>query len=325
MSKITAYRAALVGLGDIAWRFGNDSDDQVGALSHWRAYQLQSKTTVVAGCSPEHHERCRFRVSSSTHVYESLASMLKKESPDVVSICSPSDYHATQAIMCIEAGVPMVWLEKPPARDVEELDSLITAVGNHNERTTVLVNYQRRYMEGYSNLREWYHDRTYGVCLCIDIIYSRGLKLNGVHMLDCLNFVLGDVASYRVEWVSDAGESPDVVLTTTDGLRVMITGVNLAYHCIDISLTFERARASVVHGGIGSRLEEKVEHELYPGFHRLKDVAVREDSTDMRLAMERALEDLITSHIEKRSPLSSLATARRTQQLLADVREWPAS
>ena len=254
--------------------------------------------------------------------YSDLNQMLDSEKPDIVSICSPVEYHYQQVAMCVERNIPMVWLEKPTARNIQEVDLLLEKVGRGN--TKVLVNYQRRFMGVYQQLRNIFRQDDFGKCQAIQLNYSQGLEQNGSHVLDVLFYVVGDSCQWSLNWVSlgDDTGNPSFAMKMQEGIEVIAVGAATPYHCIDISFIFEQGRVSVLHGGMTLRIENKEEHEFFPGFFRLKDNETLSGGADMLSAMPKALDGLIDSHKFSREPESSIATAKNSMQVMQEVRKW---
>ena len=292
------------------------------ALTHAKAILNENRTSLVGGFSPDVTERDAFSKAYQVPSYSSVDELLDRETPDLVSICSPSEFHFAQVMQCIETAVPMVWLEKPPVLSLSELDGLIDAADRYGNNTRILVNFQRRYQDSYNELKRIYQNGEFGDCRGITLTYSRGLETNGSHMLDILFHITAATGSNILQWVEKSErESPNFSLMLSGGLPVMVQGMELPYHCIDISLTFEHGRASVIHGGMKIELEQKIEHEFFPGFHRLQylpDVLLAED--DLLQGMQRALSDLIDSSEQQREPFSNLKSAQKTQSLMEEVR-----
>jgi predicted dehydrogenase len=315
------YRAALVGLGNIAWRFDRGQGSSPGSLSHAGAYIRNNRTLLVSGCSPHEADRSAFQKAFVVPVYASLSDLLTHESPDIVSIASPSPLHFSQTLACLEKQVPMIWLEKPAAASLQELDRLLDI--SSQGHSTVVVNFQRRYCPAYQHLRRVYQEQRLGTCELIQLNYSRGLEVNGAHILDMLFFVTGAQVQWRLDWVSadGDGDNPCFALRLATGPRVIVSGLSLPYHCIDMTLTCEQGRASMLHGGMTAVVEERVEHELFPGFYRL-----RHSGDDLLGAgglegsMEAALDDLLDAFEQHRAPVSHLHAARASLALIEAVR-----
>ena len=86
-------------------------------------------------------------------------------------------------------------------------------------------------------------------------------------------------------------------------------------------LVCEDGRASVLSGGLETRIEMKTENERHGGFYRLKG----SDATLLSVnhsddPFYAALTDLITAHETAVQPRSNLATARCAQALTEDIR-----
>ena len=312
-----------MGLGKIAWRFDAPHVVKGPGLSHAFAYARHPQVKIVGGCSPEIEDRLSFEKTLNAPAYKEIEEMIDDLAPDIVSICSPATFHFGQTMSCLKREIPMIWLEKPPATSLSELDDLIEMEKRGRCRSTVLVNYQRRYIECYRKLQVLYRKEILGKCRLIHVIYSRGLEANGSHMLDILFFLTGEDRPYRLDCVDafHSSENPSFTLSFEGGPEVMVSGIDVPYHCIDLSLTCDQGRASILYGGMMIRLEEKVEHELFPGFYRLKESPPHLlGSGGFGSCMEEVLKDLIDSHEKSRKPQSSLMTSRSAQALMQEVK-----
>lgn len=116
------YRFAIIGAGRIGSR-------HAGLASRF------GKLLAVADTDPEKSQI----VAGQYHArgYSSLESLLEAESPDVVSICTPNDLHASQAIRCLEAGCHVL-CEKPMALSVAEGRRMLEAARFHNRQLFVV-------------------------------------------------------------------------------------------------------------------------------------------------------------------------------------------
>lgn len=313
------YRAALCGLGNIAWRFDHGSPGPV-RLSHAGAFFADTRVRLVSGFDPEIREREAFTKALKLPAFDSLKALLA-EKPDLVSICSPAPWHFEQAMACMEKAVPMIWLEKPPALSLGEMDALIQT--SEQRGCTLLVNYQRRYLPSYQELKKALTEENFGPCRHIRAVYSRGLEANGSHMLDMIFFLTEDRMEAELLWVSGKGESPSFGFRLKD-IDVSVTGMDLSYHNIDMELTCEQGRLSVLHGGMTALVEKKKEHEHFQGFFRLRTdpEAPLTRLSGIAGAMENALSDLMESHEKKRPPLSTLRSSRNTMALMERVRNF---
>jgi len=97
---------------------------------------LNELQSLVAVCDMN-EERAR-SFSKSFHVpgYASLEEMLKKESLDAVTICTPASTHFAMASKALEAGVH-TFVEKPMTTTVKDGEMLIDAAKGANRSLTV--------------------------------------------------------------------------------------------------------------------------------------------------------------------------------------------
>ena len=72
----------------------------------------------------------------NTAVYNSFEELLNDSRVDIVSICTPNDLHATEAIQAARAG-KQIFLEKPAAITPESLDELTAAVKEYNTKSVM--------------------------------------------------------------------------------------------------------------------------------------------------------------------------------------------
>ncbi|MFA4981111.1 MAG: Gfo/Idh/MocA family oxidoreductase [Candidatus Omnitrophota bacterium] len=314
------YKTAIVGLGNIAWKF----DARVRSadpLTHAGAYMKNPRTVLVGGCSPDKQDRRDFEKRYGAPAFAGIEEMIGKTEPHIVSICSPSALHYEHVEYSLRKRVPMIWLEKPPTLTVEDIDGLIYKVRAAGS-SRLLVNYQRRYCRSYARLKELLARRALGRIVSVNLTYSRGLATNGSHILDMAFFLTGDKVDAVIGPVSPASGSanPSFMMKLAGGIPCSVSGMDLPYHCIDVSVTCERGRASIIHGGMKTVWEMKEEHELFPGFYRLRDAAKNLIGPGgFKGSMTAALGDIINAHEKRREPVSSLRTARRSQLVMEEV------
>ena len=312
-------RAALVGLGNIAWKYDAANPKAAFPLSQAGAILAYLGVELAGGCSPAAEDRQGFTAwSGGLPTFASLEEMLDIVRPDFVGICSPTPLHFEQAKLCLERGVSMLWLEKPPTQNANELEVLRCLA--EEQKAHVCVNNSRRYLPQYQKLRELAFEKIFGPCRLIRVLYSPGLSRNGIHLLDQIFFLSG-AKSYELLWVErGGGENPDFALRLPGGEKVSVCGADLSFHSNDISLVCDGGILSILHGGKLPKVERRVENELFPGFYDLRDEGCSLLGLGiMEGAMSAALKDLLESRHAGHLPVSSLESAMLAQRLLEDV------
>jgi predicted dehydrogenase len=314
------FRAALIGLGNIAWKYDAARSDV--SLTHRSAYARNMRTELCIGFDADAAQRALFAEQTGVSTTNTLDALLDSR-PDIVSICSPNGLHAEHLRACLVARVPMVWLEKPAttsAKDANDLLDLQRMLGS----TTVLVGFQRRYQQAYQRLKTLLIERSLGECIGISLTYSRGLETNGVHLVDLLFYLLGETVDYEISGVTPANgpmASPSFLLRFDLGIDCVATGLPLDHHSIDVTVHFSAGRASVLYGGATSVTERRIENPLFPGFFRLavdtgETGGIEQLGDDAGAVMPRMLDDLIAAHEAGVAPMSNLETAVKSQTLV---------
>lgn len=316
MSK---YKVVISGLGNIAWKYNKIINIDL-SLTHTETILKNQKCILSGGFSPVLSDRVEFQEKYGITTYDNFVSMIEDVKPDIVSICSPSEFHFSQVDHCLDAEIPMIWLEKPPAVTLEQMDQLIDKQLK-KQKTAILVNFQRRYNERYQQLKDAVQEKIFGHISYITVTYSRGLLNNGSHIIDILNYIMGDEKPKFENIINNkCKDNPSFSLIYHGDVLAVVIGAMLPYHCLDISVTCETGRMSVLYGGMDCIVENKVEHEFYPGFYRLKDnpnhsvCSIVDNSS-----MDKSFDNLILSYEQEKEPVSSLKTSMNTMSVIEEV------
>lgn len=141
-------RAAIVGPG----RAGNE---------HIKAYLAYGvEITAVCGRTKESAEQKISELGLRAAVYDNFDQMLDKEKIDVISICSPPEFHAEQTIKAALKGIHIA-IEKPVAVCKEELVAMREIINRSGVKTIVgfvlrwndlVQNIKRQYLEKIGNI-----------------------------------------------------------------------------------------------------------------------------------------------------------------------------
>lgn len=313
--------AALIGLGDIAWKYDARNPETIFALTQGGAMQRHPDIALRGGCSPDAGDREGFFVwSQGLRTFAAPEEMLRTLKPELVGICSPTESHFSHAQLCLEAGVRMIWLEKPPAETREEMSCLERLA--REKQASVCVNFFRRYLPVYQCLRDVIRDGGMGACRLLRILYSPGLARNGIHLLDQLFFLTG-AESYTLQWVEQGEdpENPAFALTLSSGQRVQACGANLPYHSNEISVICDGGVVTVLRGGKEVRVDQRASNSMFPGFYELRAADTHRllHTASIDNYMQPALDDLIVSAASGTEPQSCLRSASVSLGLLEEI------
>ena len=172
---------ALVGCGRIAKRHAELLGDN----------KIKSARLIaVCDCIPEKAESFgnRFKVP----YYSDMRSMMEAEKGvDIVSVLTPSGWHARHVLMLAQYGKPIV-VEKPMALTLDDADSMISACDANHVRLFVVK--QNRFNLPVLKLREAIESGRFGK-----------LVLGTVRVRWCRRQEYYDLDDWRGKWLMDGG------------------------------------------------------------------------------------------------------------------------
>ena len=183
------HRAAIIGLGQVGMMFDQDPKRQ-GVWTHFSAYErLADRFDLTAVCEVDEKKLAAAKVRRpDLRCYTDFGQMLAAEQLDLVSICTPPQWHAPQIQMC--AGrVRAVICEKPLADDVIVSQAAVDAC--REAGTALAVNYYKRYDGCLVRAKEALTGGELGTVRYANALYSGPLDAVGSHALDALEYLVG--------------------------------------------------------------------------------------------------------------------------------------
>jgi predicted dehydrogenase len=188
MSK--QYRAAIVGCGSIA-------------QAHMQGYQRLDNVDVVAVTDPLEPAREMYMSEYGVpHGYATVAEMLEKAQPDIVSVCVWHLLHDTvTAEVAAGPSVKGIICEKPMAIGMGRADAMVDICEANDVR--LAISHQRRWTPGWERAKELVEGGAIGIPLRADLRVKDGLANWGTHSIDGARYILGDPVA---EWVMGAVE-----------------------------------------------------------------------------------------------------------------------
>jgi predicted dehydrogenase len=270
-----------------------------------------------------------------------LTSLLEKDRPDLVHICTPPGTHYDLALACLEAG-SNVLVEKPPTLSLAEFDNLIEAERKHGAALATV--FQHRFGTGALRLRAmldsgvlgrplvaichttWFRDQAY-----FDVEWrgrwdteGGGPTMgHGIHQMDLLCAILGDWTE-----VSALARQQARRMDTEDLSMAHVSFANGAVASVVNSMLsireesylrfdFERATVELTHlYGYG---DDDWRITPAPGFADEVMAAWHGGSSGVRSAHRAQFAEVLRSlRMGTPAPVTS-AESRRTMQLVAGV------
>jgi predicted dehydrogenase len=111
--------------------------------------------------------------------YTDAAEMYRNEQLDAVFLCVSPVFHPTLACQALDAGLH-VWMEKPPARRVSEVEEMI----RHRKDRTVVVGFKKAFMPSTQKVIEIFSQKEYQPLRSILAQYPMTIPADGAAVLE---------------------------------------------------------------------------------------------------------------------------------------------
>ncbi len=181
----STYRVAIIGCGRIA-------------RLHAIGYMNHPRCEIAALCDIDEKKAEAFAEERdlSPALYTDHEEMLRKEQPDIVSVCLWPELHLPAVRACVEAGTRAVHCEKPMAATWGEALAIADVAAGGNTQLT--FNHQRRFNPRYQKAQELLDSGRFGTI-------ERVEAWNPAHILDCGSHLIDFIFMYNhenpVKWV----------------------------------------------------------------------------------------------------------------------------
>jgi predicted dehydrogenase len=124
MSGPETYKAGIIGLGNIGARYTRPGNPQ--PFCHAGGLERCEGIAVAAVADDLAANRNEFSSTwGEVPAFDCGEAMLKETTLDVAAVCTPAMTHKTLVLAAIEAGVPVIFVEKPLATSLQDIDELI--------------------------------------------------------------------------------------------------------------------------------------------------------------------------------------------------------
>ena len=260
------WKVGIVGCGKIAG--GWDSPRLDGPIvTHAQAYHRHPKFHLAAAVDPDIRSLGRFeRTWSVPQTFGSIEEMQDSGPFDVISICSPDQFHYSQAVSLLTSGLsPAVLLvEKPICSEPEELSSLIDLT--KQTEVSIVVNHTRRFDPAHQCVARLAKSGELGPLIDGRCTYYGGWLHNGTHIVDTLRMMFDREPRVVSAQVSGDGRQGDRNLNVRLGLgdsTVSIEAFDESYYQLsEWEFRFEAGRIRLLDFGNTIAVEKVMVNEL---------------------------------------------------------------
>lgn len=291
---------AIIGAGNIAGGFDENSRNQDAVYTHAGAYQKHGGFVLT----------CIFDVDQKrAHAFANIwnvAGVCSSEDEitdnyhDIISICSPDKYHFQTLKRIIQnKSCKTVFVEKPLGLDSNEISEILTLAEQSN--VNIVVNFQRHFDTTYEKL-----ELNSQKILAVNCYYIKGLNHIGITMIDTLIMLFGlpkTVYSYNKIYNSQIEDYTYEFILFYDQFNITVKTIDepsrYNYHIFDIDILTDLGRFTITDNG--NTLEKKIPTSYDYGDVNVLGSTGKKTTTDYKNSMLESINYLynITVSLKK--------------------------
>lgn len=289
------YKVGIIGAGSIAGLI--DSPLSSNIASHAHAYSKNSLCTIQAICDPNELHVKKFQKQWGGCVsYKEAKKLLQQEAVDILSIASPTSLHTQHLSLALEQkSIKMILCEKPVVQSLQELTAIRDKLVKTDKK--VLINLIRRYSIFYQQLPEQMQNNQLGKILTFQATINKGLLHNGIHILDVMTHLLGQIANIKPsdECIYDDGDLYGWFHLTCNKIDGRLNVIKADYSIFELTIWCENGKIVIDRGGSRVSIFKRVPSDEHEGYFILEQV-LREEQV-LRYYAKESLQFLLTKDL----------------------------
>lgn len=308
----------IIGCGNIGGKFDSSKQNIQNPLTHAGAYSKDGRFDLLACVDVDSTQMRAFKKEwgiKASYLPAELSS-LGKGVFDVISICSPTQFHEEHLLIAAKLQPKLVFCEKPLTGASAKTHEIINFYGANE--ILLAVNYTRRWDPKIIKMREDIASGMWGEIRSVIGIYSKGILNNGSHLIDLLIFLFGPISVVHAgKRINDYNlEDPTIsgLLQTSSGIQIhLVAGNAKDYANFELQIITSVGITAMENGGLKWRIRRPQESDRFIGYKILDEGFESEGSYD--LAMTGAVDNVYRAIINGDALNSSGQTAMQAQQL----------
>lgn len=264
------YNAAIVGCGNIGGLLDFPKDRRV--VSHAHAYSRIKDFHLICCCDLDPMKISGFKSRWGRHIrgYLDFDEMLKKESIDIISICSDTASHFRILKKVFKKDeIKIIICEKPLVETMGELELIRDIIKQHPLKRLV-VNYSRRFDPSFKTVEDIISGKKLGRPLKFSASFTKGLYHNGSHMLELLGRLFGNLEDLTV--LKKECEADDYYgifyLQYNPCSGVMFNLKDTTYSDFELDIFTEKGKIQITKSGHRINVFKRT-RSLYRGYYEL--------------------------------------------------------
>lgn len=242
------HSVLLIGLGNIGLMYDYGLPKKF-ILTHARAFDMHKDFKLVGGVDIKKNKREILNKIYNIPFFKSINVAIKKTLPEVVVISTPTvnNLSIIRNIFCYHKP-KIIIVEKPMAESVEDGKEIINICSKN--KCDIFVNYSRIVNGTAKIVKKLIENKNNIIC---NVFYSKGLKHNGSHFLNFVEFVFGKIKKKKIIYIKKKFKNDfvsDFVANTKNAKIFFISTDKLHYSINKIEIFLDKLK--LVHSSTNS-------------------------------------------------------------------------
>lgn len=319
------FTVGIIGLGNIGMLYDYDREDNFNFLSHAKSffYHPDFDLRYLIDIDNDKLKLAKKRYGNHVRLLSSIDGI--KSFPDII-------------VLAASPGVNLKLFEK--IKDKEEIklfliekpfwDPSMMYESYAKYSNKCVINYFRKYIPFFVDLKDKIKNNVFGKALGVHIWYSKGLRNNGSHMIDFINYFFGpkyNVNTIKViDSINDYSDKDLSISFSIDyyynnnKFPAILQAVNeKCFSLIEFDLLFEKARYRIFNSGDKVEIYKVEKNPIFQNYKNLVSKEIQISNINKYgYYMCNYLSDLLTNKVDN---VSSLKNEYEVYKVICSVKD----
>jgi len=297
--KEKKYRVIIVGAGNIGAFY--DTPTSKNIVTHAHAFSTHHGFELVGFVDKDIERSEKAAKIWGGRSFASNKDAFKNETIDIAVNATPDKIHYAVLKELLHLPVSFIFAEKPMTRTLTEAGEILKLA--KQKKIGIAVNYRRRFVPEFSRLKEEIKSGKYGEYLAGNGYYGKGIAHNGSHIIDLLQYFIGDIsgATALTKFKKSADPEASAMFHFKDGKNFILQNIDHRnYTIFELDLVFSRSRIRIIDSGFKIEMQIIKDDPIFPGYRNMETDKIIKTSLDRSLYFGA---DNIYEHLTNGKPL----------------------
>lgn len=306
------FTVGIIGLGNIGMLYDYDREDNVNFLSHAKSffYHPDFNLRYLIDIDNNKLKLAKKRYGNHVRLLSSINDI--KSFPDIIVLAASPDVNLKLFEKIKDKEEIKLFLIEKPFWDPSMMYDSYAKYSNK-----CVINYFRKYIPFFVDLKDKIKNNVFGKALGVHIWYSKGLRNNGSHMIDFINYFFGpkyNVNTIKViDSINDYSDedlsmsfSIDYYYNNNKFPVILQVANEKCFSLIEFDLLFEKARYRIFDSGDKVEIYKVEKNPIFQNYKNLVSKEIQISNINKYgYYMCNYLSDLLTNKVENISSLKN--------------------